>query len=361
MTESPNMPDAVESLRSRALDASPAMAVDQARVLSRGRRARLTRTLGGTVSALAVAGLAAFTVTQFWGGHTTPPPAEHSAPLVLPDPVPTWVAEHNETPIVRQLAPGILAEVKPALWRLTDGTMMAVTGMGDSNRVPSMGDSNREPSWIGIVPASAAELDSAFANLPAELPKQPPWSGDSAVFIKSVLGDDARFSSSSALGWPSGTEDLFSLYDLGDHPSMRSVTYGSGGSSDGLTDPRRSHAMVVPEALADASLEICLMSVAQPQLPGDRFFCVSDVPMFRAPTAQGRLMFLVSMDPVPTTGHVPWIVGAIFTMKDGTAVPFGVCEGDGLDIATRTLPSVRDVCLPGWTPPPETPTSQPTN
>jgi len=352
MTEFSNTPDAVDSLRARALDASPAMAVDRAVVLARGRRARLTRTLGGTVSALAVAGLATFTIAQFWGGHTTPPPAEHSAPLVLPDPVPTWVAEHNETPIVRQLAPGILAEVKPALWRLTDGTMMAVTGMGDS-----IG----QASWIGIVPASAAELDSVFANLPAELPKQPPWSGDSAVFIKSVLGDDARFGSNSALEWPKGTEDLFSLYDLGDHPSMRSVTYGGGVSSDGRTDGRLSHAMGVPEALADASLEICLTSVAQPQLPGDRFFCVSDVPMFRAPTAQGRLMFLVSMDPVPTTGHVPWMVGAIFTMKDGTAVPFGVCEGDGLDIATRTLPSVRDVCLPGWSPPPETPTGQATN
>jgi len=346
-----NTPDAVESLRSRALDASPAMAVDQAGVFARGRRARLTRTLGGTVSALAVAGLAAFTVTQFWGGHTTPPPAEHSAPLVLPDPIPTWVAEHTGTPIVRQLAPGILAEVKPALWRLTDGTTMAVTGMGDSNR---------GPSWIGIVPVGAAELNSVLANLPTELPRPQPWSGDSAVYIQSVLGDDARFGSNSALEWPKGTEDLFSLYDPSNQ-TKRTITYGSGGSSDGRTDPRMSHAMVVPEALADASLEICLTSVAQPQLPGDRFFCVSDVPMFRAPTAQGRLMFLVSMDPVPTTGHVPWIVGAIFTMKDGTAVPFGVCEGDGLDIATRTLPSVRDVCLPGWTPPAETPTGQPTN
>jgi len=351
MTESLNMPDAVESLRSRALDASPAMAVDQAGVFARGRRARLTRTIGGTVSALAVAGLAAFTVTQFWGGHTTPPPAEHSAPLVLPDPVPTWVAEHNETPIVRQLAPGILAEVKPALWRLTDGTTMAVTGMGDSNR---------EPSWIGIVPVGAAELNSVLANLPTELPRPQPWSGDSAVLIESVLGDDARFGSNSALEWPKGTEDLFSLYDPSNQ-QKRTITYGGGVSSDGRTDLRLSHGMVVPEALADASLKICLMSVAQPQLPGDRFFCVSDVPMFRAPTAQGRLMFLVSMDPVPSTGHVPWMVGAIFTMKDGTAVPFGVCEGDGLDIATRTLPSVRDVCLPGWTPPPETPTGQATN
>jgi len=351
MTESPDTPDAVEPLRSRALDASPAMAVDQARVLSRGRWARLTRTIGGTVSALAVAGLAAFTVTQFWGGHTTPPPAEHSAPLVLPNPIPTWVAEHNGTPIVRQLAPGILAEVKPALWRLTDGTMMAVTGMGDHTE---------QASWIGIVPVGAAELNSVLANLPTELPRPQPWSGDSAVLIESVLGDDARFGSNSALEWPKGTEDLFSLYDPSNQ-QKRTITYGGGVSSDGLTDLRLSHGMVVPEALADASLKICLMSVAQPQLPGDRFFCVSDVPMFRAPTAQGRLMFLVSMDPVPTTGHVPWMVGAIFTMKDGTAVPFGVCEGDGLDIATRTLPSVRDVCLPGWSPPPETPTSQATN
>ena len=351
MTEFSNTPDAVDSLRARALDASPAMAVDRAVVLARGRRARLTRTLGGTVSALAVAGLATFTIAQFWGGHTTPPPAEHSAPLVLPDPVPTWVAEHNETPIVRQLAPGILAEVKPALWRLTDGTTMAVTGMGDS---PD------GPSWIGIVPVGAAELNSVLANRPTELPKPQPWSGDSAVLIKSVLGDEASFGTNSALEWPSGTEDLFSLYD----PSNRSkgdFNYAGGGSPDGLIDGRLSHAMVVPEALADASLKICLMPIAQPQLPGDRFFCVSDVPMFRAPTAQGRLMVLVSMDPAPTTGHVPWMVGAVFTMKDGTAVPFGACQGDGLDIATRKLPSVRDVCLPGWSPPPETPTGQATN
>jgi len=349
MTESLNTPDAVESLRSRALDASPAMAVDQAGVFARGRRARLTRTIGGTVSALAVAGLAAFTVTQFWGGHTTPPPAEHSAPLVLPDPVPTWVAEHNETPIVRQLAPGILAEVKPALWRLTDGTMMAVTGMGASLE---------QASWIGIVPASTAEVNSALAAWREANPSVQPWSGDSAVYIQSVLGDDAR-RPGSALGWRD-SQDTFSLYE-GDSPGPEFAGRTWHGGNNGMTSSRTIDAMAVPEALAGSTLRLCLVGLPPGGTPTDPLVCFSDVPMFRAPTAQGRLMFLVTSDPAPTTGNPRYVAGGVFTEKDGTAVPFGGCQGDGLDLATRTLPSVGPWCLPGWSPPPETPTSQATN
>ena len=352
MTESLNPPDAVESFRSRALDASPAMAVDQAGVFARGRRARLTRTLGGTVSALAVAGLATFTIAQFWGGHTTPPPAEHSAPLVLPDPVPTWVAEHNETPIVRQLAPGILAEVKPALWRLTDGTMMAVTGMGDS-----IG----QASWIGIVPASTAEVNSALAAWREADPSTQPWSGDSAVYIQSVLGDDAR-RPHSALGWRD-SQDTFSLYE-GDSPGRQFAgrTFGqSSGGTDGLTGSRTVDAMAVPEALAGSTLRLCLAGLPPGGTPTDPLVCVSDVPMFRAPTAQGRLMFLVTSDRASTAGNFGYAAGGVFTEKDGTAVPFGGCQGDGLDLATRTLPSVGPWCLPGGSPPPETPTGQATN
>lgn len=335
--EVPNGPaahDVAASMRARALATSPAMAVDQTTVLARGRRARLTRSIVGGVSVLAVAGLAVFTVAQLWSGHPTPP-AEHSAPLVLPDPVPTWIAEHDQAPIVRELIPGVLATVKPGPWRLTDGTTMAVSGLG-------IGTGSTASSWA-LAAVSADEVNSRLSSLDTPMIFDPadPWVGDAAVELVFVAGGE-RDPGVSFLGWGEAV-DASSYYALG---STRYVGNSlRTGTVSGVLH-QSVFAASIPTNLVDPAVRLCFASMTS-LIEGTtvNVVCVPDVPLFLAPTHAAHQMLLVSSDLTDDDGAPMEVVGGVLTARDGTEMPFWLCnESSNQNGAEPEVPRVRDVC-----------------
>lgn len=236
--------------------------------------------------------------------------------------VPAWVSAYPATPTVKELAPGITAAAQPSLSRLDDGRYLASTGLASNGYVPDQ--------KIGVV---QMDTDWITYNGDASLPL---WTGDAAV---ALVFDSANIPRASGmpLAW-SSHETTIDWY-LPQRRTAHAVQFGNTGTKG----TEAEIAGIAPAGLADPRLDLCYADSAMTGLS-----CLRDVPTFRAPTADGRQMFVVRFDASLGYDHSHGLAyGLVFTDRTtGLQVPFLACQASDVDPANPSIPAVAAQCVP---------------
>lgn len=236
--------------------------------------------------------------------------------------VPAWVSAYPSTPTVKELAPGFTAAVQPSLSRLDDGRYLANTGLA--------GNGYLSDQQIGVV-----QIDTDWINY-SRGPSEPTWTGDAAVAIAFDSTLPPRFSG-MPFAW-SSHEQTIDWY-LPQGRTAHVMQFGSAGTMGNQQDI----AGVAPAGMTDPTLDLCYTPA-----DGTGLTCLRDVPMFRAPTADGRPMFVVRFD--PSLGYDDshgLAYGLVFTDRStGLQVPFLACQASEVDPANPAIPAVAGICVP---------------
>lgn len=239
-----------------------------------------------------------------------------------PAAVPTWVSAYPATPTVKELAPGITAAAQPSLSHLDDGRYLANTGLASSGYLPDQ--------QIGVV-----QIDPDWINYNRG-PSEPRWTGDTAVALAMSSTNIPRIGVIQ-FAW-SSHEQTVDWY-LPQGRTAHVMQFGSTGTKGNQEDI----AGIAPAGMTDPTLDLCYT-------PADRtgLTCLRDVPMFRAPTADGRPMFVVRFD--PSLGYDDshgLAYGLVFTDRStGLQVPFHSCQASEVDPANPAIPAVAGICVP---------------
>jgi len=240
--------------------------------------------------------------------------------------VPAWVSSYPATPVVKELAPGITAVAGPALTRLDDGRYRADTGLA--------ADPFHPDQRIGVVP-----LDPEWINFNRDS-TDALWTGDTAVNLRF---DDTNGSRPTGMPFAWGSKDTTT--DWYPQAQVRFTTVMEM-QSKGPQGTQHVIAGVVPAGLHDPKMQLCFG-------PGDSsptagaLTCLHDVPLFRSPTADGRQMFVVRVDPSLGFGDARTLAwGLVFTDGSGLQMPTNSCQAADFDPANPTMPPVAAWCQP---------------
>lgn len=251
----------ITRLRERALADLPESGLDPDSVLAASRRKRRVMRVAGAGAVLVVLGLATVGAADLVGQWDRPVPPVDEAPV--PDPT-------EDAPVVG-LAEGIRAVNRPVEMTLADGAAVLDVGMGDWS---SFGDRLALTTGPAKGANPAVDVD--------------------AVFDAAVPGAEVRLWTASAEGLRSRVATLSWLpsddpqdYPDSVYPAATKVVESNTGQTlligavpSWITDPMVSLHLASDVRLADGTTGRSM-----------------NVPTFAAPTADGRLLYLIAFDP----------------------------------------------------------------
>lgn len=295
----------VTFLRERTFDAVPASGLDADAVLASSRRKRALYRRAQVATALLVAGVVVM------GGVTLADRWDRPAPPVDEAPTPTEPEPTDAAPqppddaIVVHLAEGIRAVSRPVPLTLADGTAVLDVALADA--WVSLGDRMALTTGPAQGANPAVDVDPVFdAALPG---------AEVRLWTASLEGLRTRV---ATLSWLPGDEPQD--YPEGVYPAPTKVVEHEvsglalliGAVPSWITDPTVTLHLADDVRLADGTTGRAL-----------------EVPTFAAPTADGRLIYVLAFD--PTAGLSDGAGYAVTIADDAGETLLAGCGGDDVD------------------------------